>query len=97
MEKIEKEKAELEKLREDVTEKAQAQKREEEERLYNLAKIYEGVDPVQLAVVMANMDDSLVVAILQKMKSQKAGKILESMPVERAAKISSKLLAGENR
>jgi flagellar protein FlbB len=89
---IRKEKTELERLRNEISLLLKTKSKADSIQLYNLAKIYEGVDVVQLATVMANMDDSLVIAILPRMKSQKAGKILESMPAERAARISSKLL-----
>ena len=92
METIRTETAELEKLKAELQELLAAKNKDEEEKLYNLAKIYDGMDPVQLAGVMSGINDSIVVAILPKMKSQKASKILESMPADRAARISTKLL-----
>ncbi len=92
LEAIRTEKAELEKLKVEVQELLAAKDKANEEKLYNLAKIYDGMDPVQLASVMSGINDSIVVAILPRMKSQKASKILESMPADRAARISTKLL-----
>ena len=92
LEAIRTEKAELEKLKVEVQELLAAKDMANEEKLYNLAKIYDGMDPVQLASVMSGINDSIVVAILPRMKSQKASKILESMPADRAARISTKLL-----
>lgn len=85
----------LEKLRLELQELMAARDEADEEKLYNLAKIYDGMNPVQLAGVMSGINDSIVVAILPRMKSQKASKILESMPADRAARISTKLL-GKN-
>lgn len=92
LEVIRTEKAELEKLKVEVQELLGAKDKADEEKLYNLAKIYDGMDPVQLAGVMSGINDSIIVAILPRMKSQKASKILESMPADRAARISTKLL-----
>jgi flagellar motility protein MotE (MotC chaperone) len=86
------EKAELEKIKSDVTQLLKAKSKADSLQLYNLAKMYDGVDPDQLATVMSNMNDSLITVILPRLKSQKAGKILQSMPADRAARISSKLL-----
>jgi len=86
------EKAKLEKLKVEVQDLLAAKNKADEEKLYNLAKIYDGMDPVQLASIMSGINDSIVVAILPIMKSQKASKILESMPADRAARISTKLL-----
>jgi flagellar motility protein MotE (MotC chaperone) len=89
---INKEKLELEKLKAEVTALLKAKAKADSVQIGNLAKMYDGVEPAQLAQVMANMDDSLVIAILPRLKAQKAGKILERMPADRAARISSKLL-----
>jgi len=89
---IAKEKAELEKLRAEVGEMLGAKAKADSASLNSLAKMYDGIEPSQLAAVMASMDDSLVIAILPRLKAQKAGRILGSMPAERAAKLSSKLM-----
>ena len=90
--KINKEKAELEKLRTEVNTLLKVKSHADSIQISNLAKMYDGVEPAQLAQVMSNMDDSLIIAILPRLKAQKAGKILERMPADRAARISSKLL-----
>ena len=74
------EKAELEKLKGEVTQLLKAKSKADSLQLYNLAKMYNGVDPDRLATMMSNMNDSLVTVILPRLKSQKAGKILQSMP-----------------
>jgi flagellar motility protein MotE (MotC chaperone) len=92
LETIRTETAELEKLKLELQELMAARYEADEEKLYNLAKIYDGMNPVQLAGVMSGINDSIVVEILPRMKSQKASKILESMSADRAARISTKLL-----
>ena len=77
---ITRQKAELEKLKSEVSTILKAKAKADSTQISNLAKMYDGVEPAQLAQVMANMDDSLVIAILPRLKSQKAGKILEQMP-----------------
>jgi flagellar motility protein MotE (MotC chaperone) len=89
---IKREKSELQKLKTEVTTLLREKSKADSLQLGNLAKMYDGVEPAQLAQVMSNMDDSLVIAILPRLKAQKAGKILERMPADRAARISSKLL-----
>lgn len=89
---ISREKAGLEKLKSEITTLLKVKAKADSAQIGSLAKMYDGVEPAQLAQVMANMEDSLVIAILPRLKSQKAGKILERMPADRAARISSKLL-----
>ncbi|MEE9553075.1 MAG: hypothetical protein V3W18_02160 [candidate division Zixibacteria bacterium] len=84
----------LESLKLEVEGLLETKKRKNEEQLNDLAKIYDGMNPIQLAEVMTGMNDSLVVEILPRMKRQKVSKILESMPPERAAVISAMLLGG---
>jgi flagellar motility protein MotE (MotC chaperone) len=86
------EKAELEKLKTELAQLVKTKNKADSAQMYVLAKMYDGVDAEQLASMMSNMNDSLVIVLLPKLKSQKAGKILQAMPPERAAKISSKLL-----
>ena len=63
--------------------------------LYNLAKIYNDMDPIQLANVMIDLDDTLIIMVLPKMKNDKASRILEMLPPARSAQISSMLLGKE--
>lgn len=85
---------ELESLKIEVEGLLKTKKRKNEEKLNDLAKIYNGMNPIQLAEVMTGMHDSLIAEILPRMKNQKVSKILESMPPERAAAISALLLGG---
>ena len=82
----------LESLRVEIEGNKKVKNEKDERKLDDLAKIYDGMNPVQLAAVMGGMSDSLVVEILPRMKNQKVSKILESMPPERAAVLSAMLL-----
>jgi flagellar motility protein MotE (MotC chaperone) len=86
------EKAELSKLKSEITELLKVKSKADSIRVASLAKMYDGVEVTQLAAMIANMDDTLVLTILPRLKTQKAGKVLEAMPAERAARISSKLM-----
>lgn len=86
------ERAELESLKLEMKSIIISRDKQEEERLTGLAKIYDGMDPGQLATIMAGLDNPTVVNVISKMKSQKVSKILESMPPERAAQISAMML-----
>lgn len=88
------EKSELEKLRSEIKNLMAAKKKADEDRMYNLAKIYDGMDQEKVAEVFGQMDDSLIVAILPKMKPGNSSQVLEFLPPQRSAKISKLLLEG---
>ena len=89
-----KEKSDLEKLRNEIKNLMAAKKKADEDRMYNLAKIYDGMDQEKVAEVFGQMDDSLIVAILPKMKPGNSSQVLEFLPPQRSAKISKLLLEG---
>lgn len=91
-EQLTREKEELEALRREIQQLLADKHKAEEERMYNLAKIYDGMDQENVARVFDRMDDSLVVAILPKMKPANASQVLEFLPPERSARISKMLL-----
>jgi len=86
------EKTELTQLRDEIKILLDEKKKMEDASLYNLAKIYNDMNPAQLANIMIDLDDSAIVAILPRMKNQKASRILEMLPPDRAASISAMLL-----
>lgn len=85
----------LESLRVKVEGKMKVRNDESDKKLDDLAKIYNGMNPVQLAEIMGGMSNSMIVEILPRMKKPKVSKILESLPPERAAVLSA-LLLGRN-
>ncbi|RKX20683.1 MAG: hypothetical protein DRP26_01185 [Candidatus Zixiibacteriota bacterium] len=91
-ERLIKEKEKLEALREEIQQLLADKRKAEEERMYNLAKIYDGMDQESVAKVFSQMEDSLVVVILPKMKPANASQVLEFLPPDRSARISKMLL-----
>jgi flagellar motility protein MotE (MotC chaperone) len=67
------------------------------DRVANLAKLYDGMEPDAVAKLIANLDDSLVVSIIPRMKQKNASLLLSNMPPQRAATLSKQIitLAGE--
>jgi flagellar motility protein MotE (MotC chaperone) len=86
------EKTELEALREEIKRLMAVKSKADEDRMYNLAKIYDGMDQERLAAVFNQMDDSLIVSVLPKMKPGNASLVLEFLPPQRSAVISQMLL-----
>ena len=61
---------------------------------YNdLAKLYDGMKPEQVARLIIKLDNKTIVAILPRMKRANASKILGLMPPERGARISREMIA----
>ncbi|MCP4583190.1 MAG: hypothetical protein GY839_16400 [candidate division Zixibacteria bacterium] len=89
------EKAELEVLRDEIQRLLTRKSKDEEDRMYNLAKIYDGMDQERVADVFSQMQDSLIVALLPKMKPNNASQVLEFMTPKRSAKISRMMLEGD--
>jgi len=57
-------------------------------RYTELAKLYDGMKPDQVARMAGQLDDKTVIAILPRMKPANASKILAALPPARAARIS---------
>lgn len=89
-----KDKTELEQLRNEITGLIAAKKKADEDRMYNLAKIYDGMDQEKVAEVFGQMEDSLIVSILPKMKPGNSSQVLEFLPPQRSARISRMLMRG---
>ncbi len=80
-----------------VSAKLQKYEQMSNDRVTNLAKLYDGMDPTAVAKLMANLDDSIVVAIIPRMKQKNASEVLSLIPPQRAAKLSKDIitLAGD--
>lgn len=68
--------------------------RELEENIAHLVTLYEQMRPEQLADVIENLDDTLVIQMLFQMDERRAAALLSALPPERAAKLS-RTIAGE--
>jgi Uncharacterized conserved protein len=62
---------------------------EEQQRIGELAKMYEKMNAEKAATVLGAVDQELAVSILGQMKSKSAAKILNNMEREKAAKLTS--------
>jgi flagellar motility protein MotE (MotC chaperone) len=89
-----KDKADLESTKKQIEELKTGQSQAAQDKMYGLAKIYDGMDKQQAAKVFSQMDDSLVIAILPKMKSTNASQILQYMEPLRSAQITKMILSG---
>ncbi len=82
----------LSKLDKEVTKKVLRIEQVESNRVSNLAKLYDGMDPRSVAKLMANLDDGTVVSILPRMKTKNASALLQLLPPKRAARLSKQMI-----
>jgi len=64
----------------------------ESARIGSLAKLYDGMNPQQVAPLITKLTDDQAVDVLLKMKPSNAAKVLEALTTERAARISAKMI-----
>ena len=62
--------------------------REEQQRIKNLGKIFENMDPLLAAEAISDLDRQIAAAILASMKPRAAAKILDGLSREQTAEIS---------
>ena len=88
---------EVEELDRKVSQKVMRLEQSLADRVANLAKLYDGMEPSAVAKLAENLDDSIVVAIIPRMKQKNASQLLSLLPPQRAAKLSKQIitLAGE--
>jgi flagellar motility protein MotE (MotC chaperone) len=91
---LQKEMEDLETIKKQIDSLRACQSKANEDKMYNLAKIFDGMDKQQAAKVFAQMEDSLVISILPKMKSANASLILQYMEPTRSAQITKLILSG---
>jgi flagellar motility protein MotE (MotC chaperone) len=66
--------------------------REDQQRIKNLGKIFENMDPLLAAEAVSDLDRQLAAAILATMKPRAAAKILDGLSREQTAEISKLFL-----
>jgi len=62
------------------------------QKIIDLAKLYDGMQPQSVAELLANLDDTTVVSIIPRMKPKVASQVLQLMPPPRAASISKQII-----
>lgn len=80
--------AEMEAQRKVLEKLSEETQTEEQQRIENLAKIYENMDPFLAAEAVSDLDRPVAAAILASMKPRSAAKILDGLSREQAAEIS---------
>lgn len=65
----------------------------ESARIIQLARLYDGMKPNEVAKLFANLSDDVVVSILPRMKPANASKILGLLPPKRAAELSTDMIS----
>jgi flagellar motility protein MotE (MotC chaperone) len=79
---------ELKSLREELLVLLGRKDEEEAKRIQELSKMYEKMDPVQAASLLASLEEELAIGILSGMKSRSAGKVLNNIEKQKAARLS---------
>ena len=88
LEEIDRKLAEMEAQKKVLEALSEEQQTKELQRIENLAKIYENMDPLLAAEAVADLDRQVAAAILAAMKPRSAAKILDGLGREQAAEIS---------
>ncbi len=85
---LEAESIRVEVLKDEVEQLLRKKLEMENQRVEELAKLYEGMKGKEVASVMEGLSDTLIVQVLPKMKERQAAKVLSAMQPGRAARIS---------
>ena len=89
---IQKEIAEVRKLKQELDEAKKAVEKERQEQLVKVSKMYEAMPPEDAARRIERLDDDSAMKILATLKPKTAGKILAQVETEKAASLSKKLI-----
>jgi len=85
---VDKRLAELQKLRSEVDGLLARKKKGEQERAAQLAKMYEKMEPANVARLLVGLEEPLAVQVLGKMRPKAAGKVLNQLDADTAARLS---------
>lgn len=83
---------EYKKLKAEADKSIKAADEKNQEKLTNIAKMFESMPAEEAARRMEKLDDSSALVILKALKPKSAGKILAQMETERAAALSKKMI-----
>ncbi len=84
--------ASLDKREKDIASKLLKLEQATNDRVTNLAKLYDGMEPAAVAKLMANLDDTIVVSLIPRMKQKNASEVMSLIPPARAATISKQII-----
>lgn len=88
------ERAKLEDLKARVEADIARRERIIDERLDQIAKVYEAMKPREAALALVGMEDDMAVAILERLQGRSVGKIFDLMPKERVRELTHRLEQG---
>ena len=83
---------ELERQSQEVQRKILVIEQAESTRIAKLAKLYDGMDARAVTRLMANLDDSTVVAVISRMKQKNASQVMALLSPQRAARLSKMMI-----
>jgi flagellar motility protein MotE (MotC chaperone) len=93
---ISEERRELLSLRQEVEHLLSRQDAIADEKVLYMAKLLDGMKPDEMAGLVSELDNKMILMILPKMKTQNASKLLTQLPAKRAAAITTALLESES-
>ena len=93
LEEIDRKLAEMEVQKQALETLLKEKQEQDQQRIENLGKIYENMDPLLAAEAVADLDRQVAAEILASMKPRSAARILDSLSREQAAEISRLFLA----
>lgn len=85
---VDKKLAAMQQLRNELVKLLDRKEEMETERIGELSKIYERMNPQKAAVLIEALDDQLAVEVLLGIKKKTAGKILDSLDADTATELS---------
>ncbi len=65
-----------------------------DERLDQIAKVYEAMKPREAALALEGMEDDMAVSILERLQGRSVGKIFDLMPKDRVRELTRRLEEG---
>jgi len=80
---------ELSRLRQELEEMLSRRSEDEQQRIKDLAKMYEKMTPEKAARLIVTLDEGLAVAVLSGMKTKAAAKLFNYMDKDKGAKLSA--------
>jgi flagellar motility protein MotE (MotC chaperone) len=86
---VEKKLSRLSEMRKKLEKLLASKEKAEQERIKDLSKMYQRMDPLKAARALNALEEDLAIGILSEMRSRSAGKILSNMKKQDAAHLTS--------
>jgi len=82
----------LSRLQKDLDQRLAIEDKQNQERIQNLVKIYQGMKPEQISALLWKLDEDIRYQVLERLKNKTISKILTLIPPEQAAEVTRRLL-----